>query len=89
MPNKRVDIPPVILILIAIVVGVLALFAYMYPIGVNNSGSDPVEVQDPQVRQLESVSASDDVETIQAELDETNVENLDNGMDEAARDSGY
>lgn len=81
--NTRVNIPTFWLILILVSVVVLAFYLYMTAFRSIEQPKPTNEAQDPQVRQLSDVSNSDEVSTIEQELNATDVEKLDQGAKEA------
>lgn len=69
-----------------IIIAIVAAAIYLYGVGSNQFG-EPLsylltEEQDTQVRDLQELSDSDEPSDIEAELDSTNFDNLDEGVDE-------
>lgn len=77
-----------ILVVIVAVIGIIAIYVY----GVKTGQTDKVPVylpgkeQDQQVEDLGQVSNSDEIEVVENELNSTNFESLDEGMNEADKE---
>lgn len=87
-PTARIEIAPFWMILTVIVVGASTLFLYMYSIKGIGIPKAPAQIEDPKIQELQNLNDADDVATIEKDLNSTDVEGLDAGLDQAVRDSG-
>lgn len=81
------------LILMVAFVGFLAILVFTV---LNLSGigepQTPVEspaIGDSQIKELETLSDSDEINVIESELNNTNVESIDAGLDQEVKVAGY
>ncbi|OGD92403.1 hypothetical protein A2697_00245 [Candidatus Curtissbacteria bacterium RIFCSPHIGHO2_01_FULL_41_44] len=79
------------LIIIVAVIGVVAFFAF----GILNIGKQgipvpqiPDVIEDQQVKNLQKQSSSDELPFIEKDLESTNLEDLDQGIDEVSKSLG-
>lgn len=89
MQNKGFS--PMWLVLIVAVVGFLAILAYGFLNLANIGPQIPQEVptaEDSQVKELGTLSGSDEINVIESELNSTNVDSLDVGLNEEVEASG-
>lgn len=76
---------PVILVLLIAIIGILGVVFYksFYTPSVPKSSLDQEMQEDQQVKDLRNISDSDEISVIETELAATDVNNLDQGMQEA------
>ncbi len=83
---------PMWLVLIVAVVGFLVILAYgfanLVKIGGPQIPQEVPTVEDSQVTELETLSDSDEVNVIESELGSTNIEALDQGLNEELQSVG-
>lgn len=86
LSKKLKGFSPIGLVVLVAIVGVIAVFAYSFLNLVRQKPTAPSEVPavsgDAQVQDLEKLSDSDEINVIESELNSTNVEALDQGLNE-------
>lgn len=70
----------------AVVVFVLVYAFYNFNLGKKEATGEPSVVKDEQVQKLETLSDSDEIGAIEADINSTNLENLDQELNQVDQD---
>lgn len=81
---------PIWLVLVVAIIGVVAvIFLRLSNVGkVGQTKIPTAQIEDQQIRDLQNLRPSDEVEAIEFDLSSTNVESLDQGLSEAVQAAG-
>ena len=73
-------------LVVAVVVFALVYAFYNFNFGKKEATGEPTVVRDEQVQKLETLSDSDEIGVIEADIQGTNLDNLDEGLNQVDQD---
>ena len=85
------NLKPVNVLLIAVLIAAIVVFALVFAffnfnLGEKEPASESSVVRDEQVQKLETLSDSDEIGVIEADIQGTNLDNLDEGLNQVDQD---
>ena len=85
------NLKPGNVLLIAVLIAAVVVFAlifafYNFGLGTKQETGEPSVVKDEQVQKLETLSDSDEIGVIEADIQGTNLDNLDEGLNQVDQD---